>query len=69
MISKDQKLNIICTIDECGETILLNGSEIWGVFKTNSKACKKDETFLFQYIYQRTNGPVNAHLISRPRTK
>ena len=31
---------------------MLYGSEIWGVFKTNTKACKKEENFLFPFIYK-----------------
>ena len=38
--------------DHLIKPILLYGSEIWGVFKTNSKVCKKDETFLFPFIYK-----------------
>ena len=38
--------------DHLIKPILLYGSEIWGVFKTNSKACKKDESFLFPSIYK-----------------
>ena len=38
--------------DHLIKPILLYGSEIWGVFKTNSKVCKRDEAFLFQSIYK-----------------
>ena len=38
--------------DHLIKPILLYGSEIWGAFKTNSKACKKDDTFLFPSIYK-----------------
>ena len=38
--------------DHLIKPILLYGCEIWGVFKTNSKAYKKDDTFLFPSIYK-----------------
>ena len=36
--------------DHLIKPIVLHGSEIWGVFKTNTKACKKEENFLFPFI-------------------
>ena len=38
--------------DHLIKPIVLYGSEIWGVFKTNTKACKKEENFLFPFIYK-----------------
>ena len=48
--------------DHLIKPILLYGSEIWGIFKTNSKACKNDESFKFSNIYK--NSMVDKSQIS-----
>lgn len=38
--------------DHLIKPVVLYGSEIWGVFKTNSSACMSDDKFVFQNIYK-----------------
>ena len=38
--------------DHTIKPIILYGSEIWGMFKTNSASCKKDATNVLEKIYQ-----------------
>ena len=40
--------------DHLIKPIVLYGSEIWGIFRTNSAACKKTSAFLFKEIYKNT---------------
>ena len=40
--------------DHLIKPIVLYGSEIWGIFRTNSAACKKNSAFLFEEIYKNT---------------
>ena len=38
--------------DHLIKPIVLYGAEIWGMFKTNSSACLRDNKFVFQNIYK-----------------
>ena len=40
--------------DHLIKPIVIYGSEIWGIFRTNSAACKKNSAFLFEVIYKNT---------------
>ena len=47
--------------DHLIKPIVLYGAEIWGMFKTNSSACQKDDNFTFQNIYK-NNIADKAHI-------
>ena len=47
--------------DHLIKPIVLYGAEIWGMFKTNSSACKTDDKFAFQNIYK-NNIADKAHI-------
>lgn len=49
--------------DHLIKPILLYGSEIWGVFKTNSKACKKGEIFYY-HLYTKKNSLADKSQVS-----
>ena len=53
IISGEQSINTSLHLyDHMIKPIVVYGSEIWGVFKTNSAACKKDSLFSLENIYK-----------------
>ena len=66
MISKDQKYNIICTIDECGETfygrntaqhpaaVTTNNNEKFRAFKSKENIHKKDDARRKRSLFVKT---------------
>ena len=72
MISKDQKLNIICTIDECGETfygrhtaqhpaaVIRNKNKKFRSLKSKENIQKKEVGPIHGFSYQcRNSDPIN----------
>ena len=53
IISREPSINTsLYLYDHMIKPIVVYGSEIWGVFKTNSAACKKDSMLSFENIYK-----------------
>lgn len=50
-ISSPSISTMINLIDHMVKPILTYSSEIWGMFKTNSAACRKENDYFFEKIY------------------